>query len=81
MISDDPLIPQDTVPEAPVGECLGPDGKALRKTFGEVREDARRDILSAADREKFEELDPDQREYVDQVCLFESKSQESAARP
>ena len=59
----------------PVGECLGPDGKALRKTFGEVREDARRDILSAADREKFEELDPDEREYVDQVCLFESKSQ------
>ena len=42
-------------------EQPGQDGKALRKTFEEIREDARREVLSSADREKFDGLEPDER--------------------
>jgi len=62
-------------------EQPGQDGKALRKTFEEIREDARREVLSSADREKFDGLEPDEREFVDQVCLFESKSQKVSRQP
>lgn len=62
-------------------EQSGQDGKALRKTFEEIREDARREILSSADREKLDGLEPDEREFVDQVCLFESKSQKVTRQP
>ncbi len=49
--------------------------KVIKKTFEEIREEARREILSGVDREKYERLEPDEREFVDQVCLFEEKSQ------
>lgn len=74
-MQEDPATQNEQAPEAPVESSLGPDGKVLKKTFEEIREEARRDILSGVDREKYEQLEPDEREFVDQVCLFESKSQ------
>ena len=56
-------------------ESLGPDGKAIKKTFEEIREEARRAILSSVDREKFEKLEDDEREFVDKICLYEMNSQ------
>jgi len=49
--------------------------KALKKTFGEIREEARMEVLSGVDREKYEKLEPDEQEFVNQVCLYEEKSQ------
>ncbi len=56
-------------------ELTGQDGKALKKTFEEIREEARRGVLSSADREKLDSMEPDEREFIDQVCLYEFKSQ------
>jgi hypothetical protein len=61
----------------PEPETPQPEGeeKALKKTFAEIREEARHEVLSSVDREKYEELEPEEREFVDHVCLFEQKSQ------
>lgn len=55
---------------------VGPDGKALKKTYLEIREEARRAILPAHDREKYETMDPDDREFLDAACLFEFNQQQ-----
>ncbi len=52
------------------------DGKVVRKTYLEIREEARRAILPAHDREKYETLDPADREFLDAACLFEFNQQQ-----
>ncbi|HUU29736.1 MAG TPA: hypothetical protein VM123_18180 [archaeon] len=54
------------------------EDKALRKTYLEFREEARHAILSSHDREKYESLEPEEREFVDAACLYEFKSQKVA---
>jgi hypothetical protein len=54
------------------------DGKAIKKTFEEIREEARREILSSADRDKYERLEPNEMDFVNKVCLYEEKSQKVA---
>ena len=49
--------------------------KAIKKTYLEIREEARRAILSGHDREKYESLEPDEREFVNAACLYEFNSQ------
>jgi hypothetical protein len=56
-------------------EQSGPEDKALKKTYQEFREEARHSVLSSADREKYETLEPDEKQFVDTACLFEFKSQ------
>ena len=73
MIESDLETGNSTQPED--GDQQPSDGKALKKTYLEFREEARRAILSSADREKFESLDPEDREFVDAACLFEFNSQ------
>jgi hypothetical protein len=53
-----------------------PDGKVVRKTYLEIREEARRAILPAHDREKYETMDPEDREFLDAACLFEFNQQQ-----
>jgi hypothetical protein len=53
-----------------------PDGKVVRKTYLEIREEARRAILPAHDREKYETIDPADREFLDAACLFEFNQQQ-----
>ncbi|HLA40608.1 MAG TPA: hypothetical protein VJ417_11455, partial [Candidatus Glassbacteria bacterium] len=74
MIESDLETGNSTQPED--GDQQPSDGKALKKTYLEFREEARRAILSSADREKFESLDPEDREFVDAACLFEFNSQQ-----
>ncbi|MEA1997309.1 MAG: hypothetical protein U9N45_06700 [Gemmatimonadota bacterium] len=71
--NDTQLLNEEPAEGAP--ENVGPDGKALKKTYHEIREEARRSILSGHDREKFEGLDSEEREFVDAACLFEFNSQ------
>ncbi|MFH1070516.1 MAG: hypothetical protein V1794_12945 [Candidatus Glassbacteria bacterium] len=58
------------------GEEQPADDKALKKTYQEFREEARRNVLSSADREKYETCEPDEREFIDVACLFEFNSQQ-----
>jgi len=51
------------------------ESKVVKRTFAEIREDARRTILSSSDRDRYEHLEPDEKEFVDKVCLYEEKSQ------
>ncbi len=60
---------------APNGEAAG-EGKALKRTYVEFREEARRAILSSHDREKYEALEPEERDFVDSACLYEFNSQQ-----
>ena len=55
---------------------LGPDGKVVKKTFQEIREEARRAILPGHDREKYETLPADDQEFVNAACLFEFNQQQ-----
>ena len=72
------LQPQDEeqAEESAAAEEEQADGKALKKTYQEFREEARRAILSGHDRENYETLEPDEREFVDAACLFEFQSQQ-----
>lgn len=65
--------PQATDAEASTEKQL--DGKAIKKTFLEIREEARRAILSGHDREKFETMEPDEQDFVNAACLYEFNSQ------
>jgi len=67
--------PQTSEAEAAPEEELGPDGKAIKKTYLEIREEARRAILSGHDREKYESMEPDEQEFVDAACFYEFNSQ------
>jgi len=51
------------------------DGKAIKKTYLEIREESRRAILSGHDREKFETMEPDEQDFVNAACLYEFNSQ------
>ncbi|MEA2062202.1 MAG: hypothetical protein U9P14_00765 [Gemmatimonadota bacterium] len=74
-MNDNQDISPDSSAESPEAAT---DGKVIKKTFEEIREEARREILSSVDRDKFEHLEPDEREFIDQVCLFEMNSQKVA---
>ena len=67
---------EETAAEEAVTEEEQADGKALKKTFQEFREEARRAILSSHDRENYETLEPEEREFVDAACLYEFQSQQ-----
>jgi len=51
------------------------NGKAIKKTYLEIREEARRAILSGHDREKYESQEPDEQKFVNTACLYEFNSQ------
>ena len=65
----------DSATPGPESSEQAKEEKALKKTFGEIREEARMEVLSGVDREKYEKLEPDEQEFVNQVCLYEEKSQ------
>ena len=68
--------PQTSEADAATEEELGPDGKVIKKTYQEIREEARRSILSGHDREKYENMEPDEQEFVNAACLYEFNSQQ-----